>query len=462
MNTYDVIIIGSGPGGYVCALRAAQLGLKTACIEQGAVGGTCLNIGCIPTKALIRSAEVLNVIKNSGGLGIRIDGVQGDWPTAMLRSKKIAAQLSKGVEFLFKKYNVTLIKGMATFKSNTVVTVLSDGITTDYTAANIVIASGSVPRSLPGITIDHTTIITSDDALHMEDLPKSLIILGGGAIGCEFAYIFHHFGVDVTLIEALPHLLPLEDEDISRTLEREFKKQKIKFLTNTRAGNVTITAQGVSIITNTEGKEPSTIEAAKMLVAVGRAVNTESLSLDKAGIAVENGFITINEKYSTAVRGIFAIGDVAGSPLLAHKAQHEGYRLAEVLAGKSPRPLAYTLIPKVTYCNPQVASIGLCETEAAEKGEVIVRTFSFKANGKAMAMGESAGLVKLVADAKTDVILGVHVVGPEAGEIIHAYAVAMSSGMTTSEFGNVIMAHPTLSESLLEVAHKIHDAGVHD
>ena len=451
---FDVIIVGGGPAGYVCAIRAAQLGLATAVIERDKLGGVCVNIGCIPTKALLHSAYVAGLVAHDAkDLGIEVGSVKTDYGVAMRRSRKVSEQNSKGVEFLMKKHKVTVVKGSGVLGRNRTVRVGKD----EYQARKaVVIATGSRVKGIPsiGLEINKTTVISSDEALFLETHPKTLAIVGAGAVGCEFADIFHAFGSKVTLIEALPRILPLEDAESSDTLSKSYKKRGIAVIAGAKVKKATVAKEKVSLEVEAGGKSES-IEAEKVLMAAGRAVNTENLGLQDAGVQLtDRGFVKVNPAtLETSAPGVYAIGDVAGPPMLAHKGSREGVVVAELIAGHHPQPIKYDNVPSVTYCHPEVASIGMTEEQAKErKLEYQVGRFPFSANGRARTTGETEGFVKIIRDKKYGEILGAHIVGSHASEILHELAVARQNEYTVEEVDLAIHAHPTLSEAIAEAA----------
>jgi dihydrolipoamide dehydrogenase len=453
-NPFDVIIVGGGPAGYVCAIRSAQLGLATALIERDKLGGVCVNIGCIPTKALLHSAYIANVVSHDAKeLGVEVGPVKTDYGVAMRRSRRVSEQNSKGVEFLMKKHKITVIKGSGALGPNKTVRVGKD----EYQARKaLVIATGSRVKGIPqiGLEIDKNTVISSDEALFLEKPPASLAVVGAGAVGCEFADIFNAFGTKVTLIEVLPRILPLEDAEASDTLTKSYKKRGITVRAGVKVKKATVAKDKVTLELESEGKTES-IEAEKVLMAAGRAVNTENLGLKEAGVQLtDRGFIKVNPAtLETSVKGIYAIGDVAGPPMLAHKGSREGVVVAELVAGHRPQPIMYDNVPSVTYCHPEVASIGLTEDQAKErKLDFQVGRFPFSANGRARTANETEGFVKIIRDKKYGEILGAHIVGSHASEIIHELAVARQNEYTVEEVDLAIHAHPTLSEAIAEAA----------
>lgn len=450
---YDLVVIGAGPGGYVSAIRARQLGLKVTVVEKAALGGVCLNWGCIPTKALLRSAEVYASFKNMKRLGLKLENPGFDWTRIVKRSRQIAARSSKGIAFLFKKNNIAHFSGTARILNPHQVEVTSDaGKTETLDTQNILIATGARPRAIPGLTFDGQYIISSKEAMVLPKLPASIVIIGAGAIGVEFAYIFNALGTRVTLVEMLPNILPIEDAEISEALQKSFNKRKIKMLTRTRVETIEKIENGVNVqISQEETRE--TIAADVALVAIGVQANVEELGLEPAGVALNNGHIQVDENYRTNVDGIYAIGDVAGPPWLAHVASAEGIHAVEMIAGVASQPVNYRHIPGCTYCHPQVASIGLTEQAARDAGfEIKVGRYPFLAHGKALALGDNEGFVKLIFDAKNDQLLGAHLIGPEVTELLAELSLAMTKNATITDFLHTIHAHPTLSEGVLEAA----------
>jgi len=455
MASFDVIFLGGGPAGYVGAIRCAQLGLSTAVVEREALGGTCVIWGCIPAKALLESAAVATKVQKAAEYGVTVGEVKLDFGVAMKRSRAVSTQNSKGVEFLFKKNKITWIKGTGTIGKNRQVTVqTADGKSETHDAKKaVVVCTGSRVRGLPqvGLELDKTNVISSDEALVLEKAPKSIAVVGAGAVGCEFADVFQSFGSQVVLIEALPVVLPLEDADVSAELARSFKKRKIDVVTGARISNARVAKGSVSMTVEANGaKRELTVE--KVLVAAGRAPNVENLGLKENGVQLtERGFIKINERFETSAPGIYAIGDVSGPPMLAHKGEREGYLLAELLGGKHPHKLDYGNIPNATYCHPEVASVGLTEQQCKDqKREYTVGKFPFSANGRARTSGETEGFVKIIRDSKYGEILGAHIIGAHATEILHELVVARANEFTVEEVELAIHAHPTLSEAIAE------------
>ncbi len=451
-NTFDVIIVGGGPAGYVAAIRASQLGLSVAVVEKEKLGGVCVNIGCIPTKALLHSAYVANTLTHQAKeLGIETGPITTNYGVAMKRSRKVSVMNSKGVEFLMKKNKVTVIAGTGTLQKGKKVQV---GDTIYSATKGVVLATGSRVKGIPaiGLGINKTTVISSDEALFLEKAPARLAVIGAGAVGCEFADIFNAFGSEVTLIEALPRILPIEDAESSDTVAKSYRKRKIDVLAGAKVLKATLEAEEVTLEIEVGGATKS-ITVDKVLMAAGRAVNTEEIGLEAAGVQLtEQGFIRVDRStLQTTAEGIYAIGDVAGPPMLAHKGSREGVLVAEQLAGHTPHPIKYDNIPSVTYCHPEVASIGLTEEQCtAQKLEFQVGRFPFSANGRARTSGETEGLVKVIREKTMGEILGAHIVGPHASELIHELLVARENEYTVEEIDLAIHAHPTLSEAIAE------------
>ena len=450
VEKYDVVVIGSGPGGYVAGIRSAQLGKKTAVVESSQLGGVCLNWGCIPTKALLHAAGLYEDIRRAGEFGLEVDEVSVDWKTVIKRSRDVAERLSKGIEFLFKKYGVTHYQGRGRLADATTVEVTpQEGEVCRLQAENIIIATGARPAAFPGMEPDGRRVITAREAMVLPEVPARMVIIGAGAIGVEFAYLYNVFGAEVTLIEMLPRILPLEDEELSRELARTFKKRKISMLTGTKVDHIDRLKTGVEVHTSGQRQEVITAEVA--LVAVGVQGNVEDLGLGELGVQVERGTIIVDEFYHTGVAGVYAIGDVIGPPLLAHAASAEGITAVEHLADLKPQPLDYGNIPACTYCRPQVASVGLTEKGAREAGfKVKVGKFPFRALGKSQATGEIDGFVKVVYDAGHGKLLGAHIIGEGATDLISEAALALKRETTGREVLKTIHPHPTLSEAIVE------------
>ena len=451
-NQFDVIILGGGPAGYVAAIRSAQLGLTTAVIERDKLGGVCVNIGCIPTKALLHSAYVANLLKESKDFGVDAGSVKTDFGVAMKRSRRVSEQNSKGVEFLMKKNKVTVVKGTGTLLPGKKVKVGGDV----YEAKKaVIIATGSRVKGIPqiGLDINKTTVISSDEALFLETTPKSIAIIGAGAVGMEFADIFNAFGAKVTLIEALPRILPLEDTGASAEMAKVYKKRRIDVIAGAKVTQAKVAKDKVTLDVESGGAKQQ-IEAAVVLMAAGRAVNTENIGLKETGIQLtDRGFIKVDQNLQTTVPGYYAIGDIAGPPMLAHKGSREGVHVAELLAGQKPHAIRYDNVPSVTYCHPEVASIGLTEDQCNDKKlDFVAGKFPFSANGRARGSGATEGFVKILRDKKYGEILGAHIVGAHASEMIHELAVARANEYTVEEIELAIHAHPTMSEAVAQAA----------
>ena len=446
MKKFDVVVVGSGPGGYVAAIRCAQLGLAVAAVEDDRPGGVCLNWGCIPTKALLRNAEVVHLIQNSERFGIKVDNVRPDYAEAVKRSRGVADRMAKGVEFLFRKNKITLVPGTGTLTSRTTVEVKGVAATETLEAGAVILATGSQPKSLPGVSIDEKVVISSNGAVRNETRPTSIVVIGAGAVGMEFADVYAAYGTQVTVLEALDRVLPLEDAEASTVVARLFGRRGITLKTGVTVSAVKPGGPG-AIVETSEGR----LEAEQVLMAVGRVARTVGVGLEALSVELERGFVKVSPTMETSVKGIYAVGDMAGPPLLAHKAMAEGVAAAEAIAGRHPHPIDYNNVPSCTYCRPQVASIGFSEAKARENGrEIMVGKFPFTASGKAVALGDTDGFVKVVADKASGEILGVHIVGPEATEIIHEFAVGRTLEATVEEIMHTIHAHPTLSEAALE------------
>jgi len=448
---YDLIVIGSGPGGYVGAIRAAQLGMKVAIVERDRLGGVCLNWGCIPTKALLRNAEVIALLRRGEEFGFSFDNLRIDFSAAVRRSEQAARKLSKGVEYLMKKNRVTVVPGEGLLAGTGRVRVTRNGQVTELSAARILLATGSRPRELPGVPIDGTRVITSTEALSLPAVPRSLLIIGAGAVGVEFADVYNAYGSGVTLIEMLPRLLPVEDAEISRFLEKIFAKRGVTIRTGTRVEGVAVEGEQVRVQVAREEKR-ETLTGDVVLVAIGRIPNSEGLGLAEAGVKLDRGgFIAVNDRLETSGTGIYAIGDVVAGPLLAHRAMAEAIVAVEGMAGQDVRRTDPLKIPNCTYCSPQVASVGLTEEQAKEKGlQVKVGRFSLQASGKAVALGDTEGFVKVVAEAEYGEVLGLHIIGPEATEMIAEATLARTLEATLEDVHRSVHAHPTLSETVGE------------
>ena len=467
--SYDVVVIGAGTGGYVAAIRAAQLGKSVAVVEkQKALGGTCLIWGCIPTKALLEHAHALKVVQSAKEWGVVIPDATPaiNMTQVHARKDKIITGITKGVEFLFRKNKITWIKGTAQLAGGGKVNVV-DGEKQTLDANEIVVATGSAPRSVPGIAIDHTRIITSDEAIHLPQVPKSLVIMGSGAVGVEFASIFRRFGSDVTIIELLPRLVPVEDEAVSAELEKSFRKQGIKCLTGTRVTKATAGSNRVELEAQGSDGKTQKLAADVLLVATGRGPVTAGLNAESVGIAMDRGYIKVDALYRTSVPHISAVGDVITlgqgvHPQLAHVSSMEGILVAERLAGQEVRPLNYDHVPGCTYCDPEIGSVGLTEAEARRRGyDVRIGSFPFGVLGRAKMAGETEGFVKIVADRKYDEVLGVHMIGPRSTELVAEAVLALRLECTVEELTKTIHAHPTFSEAVGEAAHATHGAAIH-
>ena len=459
MSKYDVVIVGAGPGGYVAAIRAGQLGLKVAIVEREEVGGVCLNWGCIPSKSLLKNAEVLSLMKQADKFGITFDNMQYDLSKAMNRSRQVADRLVKGVQYLLKKNKVDLVKGEGRIAGTGTVEVSPEGKKLD--TKNVIIATGSRPRLLPGLQFDSEVIISSYDALKLTEIPPKLIVVGGGAIGVEFAYFYRTYGSEVTIIELLPHILPNEDEEISILLEKSLSKLGIEILTGCSVQKITKQKGKGKVLFSSESGEKE-IEGDKILIAIGVMGNSENIGLEKLGVKVEKGFINVDEKMATNVEGVYAIGDVTGPPLLAHVASAQGVLAVETSAGHETTPLVYEDMPRATYCHPQVASLGLTEAQAKERGfKVKVGKFPFSASGKAIALDDYEGMVKFVVDEEFGELLGAHIIGPEASELLSEIGVAKQLEYSADDIARTVHAHPTLSEAIMEAALAAGEGAIH-
>ena len=462
---FDVTIIGSGPGGYVAAIRAGQLGLKVAMIEKDTrLGGTCTLRGCIPTKQMLMSAHVYEQMQHAADFGVQATGIQLAFEDVQKRKNKVVLKNTKGIEYLMKKNKVTVFKGTAKLALPGKVEVTgADGAKQTLETKNIVIATGSVVRPIPGFETDGVHVVNSDHILELKDVPKSLIVMGAGAVGVEFASVYSRFGAETTVVELMPRLVPLEDEEVSKELEKSFRKRGIKSQVDTKLEKLEKTDAGVVVTGKTSKGEAVRLEAEMLLVAVGRMPFTEGLGLEGSKIKVEKGFIQVDEYQQTAEKGVYAIGDVVPTPLLAHLASKEGIVAVEHLAGqKNVRPINLRLVPNCTYCDPEVASVGLTEAKAKEQGyDVKIGKFPMSASGKARILGEEEGFVKIVGEGKYDEILGVHIIGPHATELIAEACVAMQLESTAEELGRTMHAHPTVSETVMEAAEGVHGLAVH-
>jgi dihydrolipoamide dehydrogenase len=455
-EVYDVAVLGSGPGGYVAAIRAGQLGLKAIVVEKDdRFGGTCLHVGCIPTKSLLHTAELLDKLKDAKQLGISVERAELDWQALQKRKERVVRRLAGGIEYLFKKNGVETVQGFGSLTGGGKIEVKGDDGSRSVYAKNIIIATGSEPRSLPGIEIDGRAVITNEEILSLPEQPKSLAVIGAGAVGVEFASMFASFGTEVTLLEILPQVLPLEDEEISAALETSLRRRGIETLTETRVESIQNKGDSVEIASSLPDGNPDVRTVEKLLVAVGRKPRTEGIGLDNVGIKTEQGLIPV-DGYMEAIAGsgIYAIGDVVPSQQLAHVASAEGIVAVEKIAGHEVRPLNYDHMPSCTYCAPEVASVGLTEAKAKEQGyDIRIGRFPFSANSKASIQGESEGFVKVISEARYDELLGVHILGPHATDMIAEAAVALELEATAESLMRVVHPHPTLSEAIMEAAH---------
>ena len=462
MEKFDVIVIGSGPGGYVAAIRASQLGFNTAVVEMSELGGICLNWGCIPTKALLKSAQAYNYAKNCAEFGFSASEVTADIEAIVSRSRNISESMNKGIEYLFKKNKITLIKGIGKLLPGKQLQVTSDdGSIAIYRADHIIIATGARAASLPFAPIDGNKIISYRQALVPSKLPKSLVVIGSGAIGSEFAFFYRVLGVEVTLIEYLDRVLPIEDDEVSAQVSRSFRKMGMKVMVSSQVKSVDTTGE-LSRITVLTKKGEEIVEAELVLSAVGVVPNTENLGLEAAGVETVKGKITVDQYYRSSIEGVYAIGDVISTPALAHVASAEAVCCVEAIAGLNPQPIDYSIIPACTYISPEVASVGMTERAAKEKGIAYkVGKFPFTASGKATAAGERDGFAKMVVDEQTDRVLGVHIVGANASEMIGGMVLACKLGATASSVMKTIFPHPTMSEAIMEAAAATHSEAIH-
>ncbi len=453
MESYDLSIIGSGPGGYVAAIRGAQLGMKVAMIERAELGGICLNWGCIPSKALLKIAERYEFLQEASHHGFKVDGASVDWPQVIRRSREAAERLSKGVASLMKKNKIEVLRGHGRFLTSSRLEVKgSDGKTREVSTTRTIVATGARPSTIPGVTIDGKKVISSREAMVLPEIPRSMTIIGAGAIGLEFAYFYSVFGTKVTILEYLDSLLPSGDVDVCTQLAKSFKRRGIELHTSSKVKSVAVDG-GPTVTTFSRDGKDETVGADVTLMAVGVRGNIEGFGLEEIGVAIERGFVRVDDDSRTNVSGVYAIGDVAGPPALAHVASAEGVHAVEHMAGKSPPPLDYSAIPACVYCVPQIGSVGMTEKEARDKGhDVRVGRFPFIANGKAVAVGETEGFVKIIGDARYGEILGAHIIGSEATELIAELGLAKASELTVHDVHHAIHSHPTLSESLMEAA----------
>jgi len=463
LEKFDVTVIGGGPGGYVCAIRLSQLGLKTACIEsRGSLGGTCLNVGCIPSKNLLNFSENFHKAKNFEKIGIEIGEVKLNLDKMMKNKEKAVTVLTKGIEFLFKKNKVTYFKGTGSFKSVNEISILAEGKETIVQSDKIIISTGSNPVSIPGMEFDEEKILSSTGALSLSKLPKKMVVVGGGYIGLEMGSVWSRLGTQVEVIEFLDHITPGMDGEVSKEFEKILKNQGIKFQLNTKVEKITKSKNNVTINTINKEKKKNKIEADVVLISVGRKPNTKGLNLENVGVQIdEKGRVKINKNFQTNVKNIYAIGDVIEGPMLAHKAEEEGIAVAELIAGQSGH-VNYDIIPGVIYTYPEVASVGKTEEQLkTNKNNYKVGKFPFMANSRAKAIDESEGFVKILADSTTDKVLGVHIIGPHAGEMIAEMAVAMEFGASSEDIARTCHAHPTFSEAIKEAALSVEKRQIH-
>ena len=460
---FDVTVIGGGPGGYVCAIRLSQLGLKTACIEfRGSLGGTCLNVGCIPSKNLLNFSENFHKAKNFTNIGIEVGEVKLNLSKMMKNKDKAVADLTKGIEFLFKKNKVTYFKGKGSFKSSNEISILADNKETVIQTDKTIISTGSEPVSIPGIDFDEEKILSSTGALSISKLPKKMIIVGGGYIGLEMGSVWSRLGTQIEVVEYLDHITPGMDKEISKEFEKILKKQGIKFHLNTKVEKINKNKNGVSINTLDKSNKKNTIEADVVLISVGRRPFTKYLNLEKIGVQTDKkGMVKVNKSFETNIKNIYAIGDVIDGPMLAHKAEEEGIAVAEIIAGQSGH-VNYDVIPGVIYTSPEVAYVGKTEEQLkVNKTNYKVGKFPFLANSRAKAINEPEGFVKILADTKTDKVLGVHIIGPHAGEMIAEMSVAMEFGASSEDIARTCHAHPTFSEAIKEAALSVDKRQIH-
>ncbi len=459
MDSYDVVVIGGGPGGYVAAIRAAQLGMRVALVERDELGGVCLNWGCIPSKALIHNAEVLDLFHRADEFGIAVQGVRADLAKAVARSRRVVDRMVKGVHFLMRKNKIDVFTGEAALRSATEVEVRPDG--QRLTTKHVILATGARPRQLPALEIDGHTVIGSYEAVQTDRVPESVVVVGAGPVGLEFAYIWSTYGAKVTVVEALPRVLPQEDEEISTALQRALTKHGIAFVTGAPVDGVELNETGAAVRVLKDGQE-QTIQAEKVLVGIGVQGNSDGLGLEALGVSVERSWVPVGGRMATNVPGILAIGDLTGPPLLAHVASAQGVAAAEGIAGREFAPLNYESMPRATYCRPEVGSIGITESQARERGHTVrTGSFPFRPNGRALAMSEPDGMIKVVADEATGAILGIHMLGAGVSELLGEASLALALESTPAEVGFTVHAHPTLSEVLKEAALAVRGEAIH-
>jgi dihydrolipoamide dehydrogenase len=463
---FDVVVIGGGPGGYVAAIRASQLGLKVGVVERERLGGICLNWGCIPTKALLKNAEVYNLINHADEFGIKVKDVSFDFGKIIERSRKISDRISKGVEYLFKKHKIEHITGYGKVAGKGKVEVYKKSGESKpektLSAKHIIISTGARPRSIPNVKIDGKKILSYFEAMVPKEVPKSMIVIGAGAIGIEFAYFYNAFGTKITIVEMMPTILPVEDKDVTKVVAESFKKLGMEIYTGTKVENIDTSGKQIKVtVADKDGKKKD-LTADLALMAIGVQGNIEDIGLEKLGVKTENNHIVVDEYYRTNVDGVYAIGDVVGPPWLAHVASHEGIVCVEKIAGHETHPINYENIPGCTYCQPQVASMGLTEEKAKERGyDIKVGRYPFRVHGKAIAAGETDGFVKLIFDAKYGELLGAHIVGNEATEMIAEIGIAKTLEATKEEIMRTIHAHPTFAEAIMEAAGNAYDEAIH-
>ncbi len=464
MSDYEVVVVGAGPGGYVCAIRAAQLGLKTAIVDREWLGGVCLNVGCIPSKALLKNAELAHTLRHRAAeFGVSFENLSLDYGKAVERSRQVAERLVKGVGFLMKKNQIDVHIGQAELTgANSMKVTAADGSTTELQSKHIVLATGASAASIPGIEIDGERVLSYREAILQPQAPKSVLIVGSGAVGLEFATVWNSYGVEVTMVEMLPRIAPLEDEEVSKELAKEFRKRGIKSMTGARVESIEVLKTKIKATVSTESGQ-EVLDAEQALVAVGFKPNSAGLGLESVGVGVtDRGMVAIDERMATNVPGIWAIGDVTGKLQLAHVAMAMGIICAENIAGAETITLDYEMLPRATYCQPQIASFGLTEAQALERGyQLHIGRFPFSPNGRALGMGETAGWIKLISDAKYGEILGAHLIGPEVTELLPELTIAQMMELTPAEIARNVHAHPTLSEVLAEAAHAAEGAAIH-
>jgi dihydrolipoamide dehydrogenase len=465
---YDVVVIGGGPGGYVAAIRAAQLGLRVAVVEKERLGGVCLNWGCVPTKSLLRNAEVIGLLGQGEQFGFSVQGFEANYAVAISRSRQISERLVEDVGKLMRNNAIEVVEGCATLTSAQEVRLgQKNGGSRSLRTRNVIVATGSRARSIPGLKPDGERVLTSREAVVMSEVPASVVVVGAGPIGMEFAHIWSTYGADVTVVEMLPRVLPLEDEEVSGVVERAFKRRKVKILTSTRVVGIDPAASGVRLRVSSETGGAQTLEAERVLVAIGVRPNSEGMGLESVGVKLDRGNVQIDDRMRTNVPGVYAIGDVTGKLALAHVASAQGIVAAEAIAGvdaakRHPVPLQYEMMPRCTYCQPQVASLGLTEAQATERGHrVKAGKYYFLFNGKAQALNEREGFVKIVADEVSGEIVGAHLVGPEVTELLPELALARTWELTPDEIGRTVHAHPTLSEAIVEAARAVFGKAIH-